>query len=137
MRKVRRASSVVATVIASFVASVVASTAVADDPCPGGWTINPANGHEYRLTTGSYYGASDTAARTQPDWWDAEAEAVACGGHLATINDEDEDQWLRDTFGYDGRWIGFTDWGTEGTFRWISGQPVTYVHWGVADPDNL
>jgi hypothetical protein len=118
-----------------FLAAQPAS--VADDPCPGGWTTNPANGHEYRLTVGYYWGISDTSTRTLPDWWDAEAEAVACGGHLVTVNDENEDQWLMDTFGtWDAFWIGFTDWGTEGVYRWISGQPVSYTHWDYVQPDN-
>src|SRR6476661_4163642 len=59
------------------------------------WIFNPATGHEYRLTCGEYWGASDTSVPTPPDWFDAEAEAVAFGGHLATINDEAENLWLR------------------------------------------
>ena len=102
------------------------------------WVFNPATGHEYRLTCGEYWGASDTSARTRPDWFDAEAEAVAIGGHLATINDEAENLWLRNTFGNHHYWIGLTDWGSEGSFYWISGEPVTYLNWdtGTGQPDN-
>src|SRR5262249_34066741 len=100
------------------------------------WIFNPATGHEYSLTCGEYWGISDTSVRTPPDWFDAEAEAVAAGGHLATINDAAENTWLRDTFGNFHYWIGLTDWGSEGTFYWISGEPVTYINWDGGQPDN-
>jgi serine/threonine protein kinase len=104
-----------------------------------GWIVNPANGHEYRLTTGYYWGASDTSAHTPPDWMDAEAEAVARGGHLVTINDAAENSWLVSTFGGNvHQWIGLTDLGSEGAFYWASGEPVTFLNWdtGTGQPDN-
>ena len=100
------------------------------------WFFNPATGNEYRITQGTFWGASDTSAPTPPDWWGAEAEAVASGGHLVTINDAAENSWLVTTFGTGSLWIGLTDWGSEGTFYWISGEPVTYLNWDVGQPDN-
>ena len=105
-------------------------------PANAQWFFNSATGHEYRLTQGTYWGASDTSTPTPPDWWDAEAEAVASSGHLATINDAAENNWLVATFGTDSLHIGLTDWGSEGTFYWISGEPVTYLNWDVGQPDN-
>lgn len=110
--------------------------AMGQSPPPCEWISNPATGNEYRLTTGYYWGISDTSSRTPPDWFDAEAEAVAAGGHLATINDAAENLWLRDTFGNFHYWIGLTDWGSEGSFYWISGEPVTYLNWDGGQPDN-
>jgi hypothetical protein len=43
-------------------------------------------GHEYALTL------------TRNNWLGAEAEAVAAGGHLATINDVAEMDWVSFTF---------------------------------------
>ena len=76
---------------------------------------NPANGHLYRLTEGRYWGIHDESANVyQPDWFDAEAEAESWGGHLVTINDPAENQWLVATFGANQEfWIGLTDWGSE------------------------
>lgn len=90
---------------------------------------NPGNGHHYYLL------ASTT-------WKASEAEAERLGGHLVTINDEAEHQWVWSTFSnWDGEarslWIGLTDESTEATFVWISGEPVTYTRWPSGEPNNL
>jgi len=46
----------------------------------------PENGHTYHLLE-------------LATWSDSEAEAVALGGHLATINDQAEQDWIWNTFG--------------------------------------
>ena len=98
------------------------------------------NGHTYHLL--------DTDGTK---WWlEAEAEAVSLGGHLVTINDAAENQWVYDTFGgvattYAAAnslpdqsvlslWIGFSDHVTEGTFVWSSGEAVTYTNWRSNEP---
>ncbi len=99
--------------------------------------INPANGHRYRRTSFRCWGAGDAMpSRTRPDWWDAQAQAQALGGHLVTIDDPAENDWLVSTFGRDSFWIGLTDWGSEGTFYWISGATVTYANWDNWQPDD-
>jgi hypothetical protein len=91
---------------------------------------NAANGHFYYLL----------AAAT---WSNSEARAVSYGGHLATIRDADENQWVVDTFAHYGGvirplWIGLTDRAHEGTFAWVSGETVTYVNWNTlsGEPNN-
>jgi len=49
-----------------------------------GPVVNPANGHTYYLLS-------------QSSWSDAEAEAVNLGGHLATIRNAGEQQWVFST----------------------------------------
>ncbi|MFM9996580.1 MAG: C-type lectin domain-containing protein [Phycisphaerales bacterium] len=94
----------------------------------GGPIINPANGHEYYLL--------------QPgSWTAAEAAAVSLAGHLATIDDAAENEWVRvelANFGAQDRrvWIGFNDVASEGTFVWTSGAPVAYTNWNGGEPNN-
>ena len=50
-----------------------------------GPAINPGPGHTYYLLT-------------QNTWTASEAEAVTLGGHLVTINDSAENDWVLNTF---------------------------------------
>ena len=81
----------------------------------------------------SYYYTS--AALT---WTDAEAEAVAMGGHLVAINSAAEQSALASSlFGSSERlWIGLTDAAVEGSFVWTTGEAVTYTNWAGGEPNN-
>ena len=79
-----------------------------------------------------------------PSWSDAEANAVALGGHLVTINSAEENDWIFANFeevlvgaseGL-GLMIGFTDQEEEGSWKWTSEEEVTYTNWGTGQPDN-
>lgn len=87
--------------------------------------VNPANGHTYYLLT-------------QNTWTASEAEAVALGGHLATVNDAAENAWITTTFSapYYYLWIGLNDAAVDGHFAWSSGEPVTYQNWYSGEPNN-
>ncbi len=99
--------------------------------------VNPTNGNEYYLLDKSI-------------WIDSELEAMALGGHLATINDMEENAWLFDTFAAVAMaeamrvgdadkvclWIGFTDYENEGIYSWISGDPTIYTNWSGREPGN-
>ena len=106
-------------------ASGGATTSAAQINLLAGPIINPANGHSYYLLA-------------QNTWSNAEAQAVRLGGHLATIRNAQEDQWVYSTFGrYGGAlWIGFTDRDQPSLYRWISGEPVSYSNWGGGQPDH-
>ena len=91
---------------------------------PGLWLENPANGHGYTVTD---------------DWSsfeEYEGQAVAWGGHLVTINDQAEQDWLYDNFGPVGYLIGLNDIEEEGSFVWVSGQPVGYTNWCSGEPND-
>lgn len=88
---------------------------------------NAANSHIYYLLSTN-------------SWTVAEAEAVSLGGHLATLNDAEEQQWVFSTFapfaGSHRMWIGITDRIIEGTFQWVSGETSSYRNWNPGEPNN-
>ena len=87
------------------------------------------NGHYYALTD------------HEMDWVLAEAEAVACGGHLITVNNAEEQAFVEKTFlSPPDRvfWIGMTDAEKEGDWHWVSGEPVEYRNWQKpGEPNNV
>ena len=92
------------------------------------WQENPSNSHLYRVIPFK-------------TWADSEAAAVALGGHLTTIRDQAENDWLYDRFGRlrsatNSLWIGFTDETLEGVFQWTSGELPTFVNWAPGEPAN-
>lgn len=101
---------------------------VVDPNAPLVSVTNPANGHRYTMHTG----------RT---WTQAEALAVSLGGHLVTINDAAENEFVRaSVLGFDGvdrrGWIGFNDAASEGNFVWSSGEAASYTNWNGGEPNN-
>lgn len=93
-----------------------------------GPVYNPATTHSYFLLTSS-------------SWTAAEAAAVSLGGHLVTVNDAAENDWLVSTFSNFGGqpralWTGLTDASHEGVFVWSSGEESSYTHWETGQPDD-
>jgi hypothetical protein len=94
-----------------------------------GPVTNPANGHAYYLLGPG-------------TWTGAEAAAVALGGHLVTMNDAEENEWVRaNVLIFDGAdrrgWIGLNDLAVEGTFEWTSGEPLGFTNWSGGEPNNF
>ncbi len=110
---------------------VLATMLVAERGFAQDWTYNPDNGHWYRLTTD--YGT----------WVQANAEAIAAGGYLATICSSTENDWLTQlatvAAGANERsgegnnaWIGYRDAGSG--WGWENGETCGYTNlhsnWG-------
>lgn len=74
-------------------------------------------------------------------WSGAQSRAVAAGGNLVTINDVDEQTRLSSTFDNQSYWIGLTDseryGASEGNFKWVSGEDVTFTNWRLGEPNNV
>ena len=96
-----------------------------DEDDLGGWKRNPNNGHYYRRTT------------VDTDWYAAEVEARQFGGHLATIRNIQEAEWLQSRFGiYPYLWIGFQDAEKKDMWKWSSGDDSKFVDWDRNQPES-
>lgn len=115
---------------ASAPLALVRPTAAADVPAPD-WKFNPTTGHYYALLTYDPGGV-------EPTLWDRiEVYAEHLGGHLATINDRAEEQWIVATYSEAQEiGVGFSDRVHEGTWVWSSGEPVTYTNWLPGEPSD-
>jgi gliding motility-associated-like protein len=83
--------------------------------------VGELNGHRYFKST------------TALSWPDAKLAAEALGGHLATISSSTEDNLL---LGLGSCWIGLSDQTTEGTFEWVTGEPLSYTNWVLGQPND-
>lgn len=81
---------------------------------------------------GANYYTTTTASQ---NWEASEAEAQVLGGHLVTVNDAAENDWLLQTFTAPF-WIGLNDAQEEGNFVWSSGEPLSYSNWNSGEPNN-
>jgi hypothetical protein len=94
--------------------------------------VNPANGHVYYLLDNS-------------DWTDAETAAIGLGGHLATIRNLQENNWIWNRWGTNRNlWIGYYDpTNNDGggaqhaaDFIWSSGETPGYENWNPGEPNG-
>lgn len=71
-------------------------------------------------------------------WTAAKADAEARGGHLATITSEAEWNAVYALLGTNvyACWLGGTDAGEEGVWRWVTGEKWEYTRWNETQPDN-
>ncbi len=83
------------------------------------WSVaDGGNGHTYLIAP-------------MMTWSEAEAAAVALGGHLASITSAAEAEFIQQTFRVSSQvnpgeyFIGLNDRSTEGTFVWTTGEPFT------------
>lgn len=87
-------------------------------------------------------GSSSWYALTKADleWAEAQAIAKRYGGNLVTIDDQDENEWVRRQFPSDF-WIGLYREPTAShtkltSWKWISGATSAYRSWAMGEPNN-
>ena len=67
-------------------------------------------------------------------WNDARRNCESRGGYLAVINSKEENDHLFDYMimeNQDEVFFGFTDQGSEGTWKWVSGKESNFTDWGT------
>ena len=75
------------------------------------------------------------------NWDQARTDAESKGGHLATITSEEEFQEICNQVpdfnsGVARPWLGGTDEGSEGNWRWVTGEAWSYTRWTSNSPNN-
>ena len=83
------------------------------------------NGHTY-----CYY-------RTPATWFFAEAFCRSKGGYLVCVTSSAENEFVKDLIAGNRVWLGATDIDSEGTWKWVSGEPFSYSDWDSDEPNNL
>jgi tRNA A-37 threonylcarbamoyl transferase component Bud32 len=77
---------------------------------------------------------------TPMSWKNAQIFCEQHGAHLATVTDAEEQEWITRTFGRPslGRliWLGGTDEGNEGYWRWVSEERWRFENWTPPEPNN-
>ena len=79
-------------------------------------------------------------------WTEAKAEAEKLGGHLALITSAEEHAWAWKTFSAQlpqqpeenrwkrGWWLGASQIASERSWKWLTGEPLSFARWGVKEP---
>lgn len=101
--------------------------------------VQPALSYEWHTYNGHSYTVV-SAVR----WADGETQAIALGGHLVTINDQAENDWLVqrivdpiDAFAWIGLYQLPSSTEPADGWVWVSGAPVSYTNWYGGEPNNL
>ena len=81
-------------------------------------------------------------------WEEAQVNANKLGGHLVSVDNQDENQWLsNELFGSDKAsqllenkgsavWMGMNDRKSEGAWEQVSGENSSFTNWGPGEPNN-
>lgn len=70
-------------------------------------------------------------------WHEAKTQCDGVGGHLVTISNQQENDYVALLTPRKDAWIGLTDEEREGTWVWVTGEPLTFTFWRAGNPDNL
>ncbi|HEX6914028.1 MAG TPA: HYR domain-containing protein, partial [Chitinophagaceae bacterium] len=104
----------------------------ATDNCGVGTLPTSIPGYTYK---GMFGGHTYFVSNTQATPENAHAAAIGLGGHLATIGSAAENSFIA-AMRPDRMWIGFTDRDVEGTYRWVTNEPILYTNWSGGEPNN-
>ncbi|MEP6746152.1 MAG: lectin-like protein [Bacteroidota bacterium] len=87
---------------------------------------------------GEYGGHGYYQSDDQYSWPDAKAAAANVTGHLVTITDAGEDNFIKAQLPQPdfGAWIGLHSNGFTGGFEWVNGEPFSFADWNLGEPNN-
>jgi hypothetical protein len=92
---------------------------------PGFNYLGQLNGSHYYLSV------------SKEKWVDANSNCETLGGHLAIINDANENQFIAGLIAFDDAvLLGISDAADEGNFTWVDGTSLVYSNWENGEPNN-
>lgn len=83
------------------------------------------NGHEYKLFD---YGMPYANAKAHCEMMD---------GHLVTISNAEENEFVRTVSRGTNPYIGYDDIAEEGNWTWVTDENVSYTKWYTSEPNNV
>lgn len=109
--------------------------------CLLGASLFPPSATALSILNGPVFYNGHTYFKLEASTWSAaEAAAIELGGHLVTIDDEAENEFVRLSFAETAGlsiWIGLNDVASEGSFEWASGEPFVYENWASGEPTGF
>jgi parallel beta-helix repeat protein len=102
------------------------------------WPVSEGgNGHYYVVSPPSTWAAAEALARQL----DPGSNPDHRSSYLVTITSAQEQEFLNrrfftDVFGGESFFMGLTDEAEEGTFVWVTGEPLVYTNWADWEPNN-
>ena len=105
----------------------------------------PINGFTF---AGTYNNSHYYISNGIDTWQNAQLVCNSLGGNLATISDQQENNFINNFSNYYGfpigLWIGFYQnpnstnyFEPSGGWEWINGDSINYTNWAPGQPDNL
>ncbi len=85
---------------------------------------------------GSYQGHHYYCSTAPATWNTAQSHCASLGGHLAVVNNAEENAYLANLLTIQSAYIGLSDATIEGNFEWVNGDPLTYSNWYAGQPNN-
>lgn len=85
---------------------------------------------------GSLNGSQYYCSTTSATWPQAKAVCESKGGHLVSINSQEENNYLANILTLQSAWIGLSDHLSEGSFKWTNGDALNYTNWYPGQPNN-
>uniref|UniRef100_A0A8C6T8G6 C-type lectin domain-containing protein n=1 Tax=Neogobius melanostomus TaxID=47308 RepID=A0A8C6T8G6_9GOBI len=83
-----------------------------------------------------FNGRSFICIQSASTWAEAQQRCVSLGGNLATIHNQQEEEFVKEVAKGSAAWIGSTDAQQDGLWLWINSKPMTFTGWCVGEPNN-